>query len=75
MSFEVVLITEHAPLPIHVNVLLVGQEMIAAFRFANKVVFITEIALIQILARANEDGLAMIARLPSVLKIAATENA
>ena len=70
MSFVAATIMGHALLQTHVNVLLVGRDMIVVFLFVNNHAFTMAIVLIQILVLVNEDGLVMIALLLSVHKIA-----
>jgi hypothetical protein len=60
---------------IHVSALLAGQEPIAAFPCASKLVCIMGIAPIQILVLVSVVGRVMIAQFLFVHKIVCTENA
>ena len=70
MLFVAATIMGHALLQTRVNVRRDGRDMIVVSLFVNKHAFTMAIVLIQILVLVSEDGLAMIAQLLCVHKIA-----
>jgi len=74
MSFEAATIMGHALLQTGVNVRQDGRDMIVVFPSVNKLAFTMATVLILILVLVSEDGLAMIAQLLSVHKIATMDT-